>query len=285
MIKPGLTVMAAVCLAACGSDSDSDDNKSVVINFGAGLGTEVMACGPRTTPVGSQQTQPEVKDFRLYISDVQVAGSDGQFRSVELEQNDWQHKNVALLDFEDGSASCSGGNAAMNKQLTGNVKDFSGDVAQVRFTIGVPESLNHLDRTTAASPLNIDGMTWSWAGGYKHARLDVNGWNIHLGTTGCTLDDNNQNLDCSNDRPNRPTYTLSGIDLDDDKIYFDYAALVNSADISSNMADTPLGCMSFASDSDCAPVFTAMGLDLTSGECAAAGCDSQTWVSITPLDQ
>lgn len=286
MIKPSLTLLATACLVACGGDNDSDSDgahsQAVTINFAAGLGSEAMACGERTTPVGRQQTPPEVKDFRLYISDVQVAGTDGEFHAVELEQNDWQHQNVALLDFEDGSASCSGGNAATNKQLTGMVSNIGGDVTQVRFTLGVPEALNHLDRTTALSPLNIDGMTWSWAGGYKHARLDVNGWNIHLGTTGCTLDDNNDNLDCSNDRPNRPTYTLSNLDLINDQIYFDYAALVNNADISSNATETPLGCMSSASDSDCGPIFTAMGLDLVTGECSAAGCDSQSWVSITP---
>jgi hypothetical protein len=117
-------------------------------------------------------------------------------------------------------------------------------------------------------------MTWSWAGGYKHMRLDVDGWNIHLGTTGCSLDDNNENLDCSSARPNRPVYTFENIDTESSAIVFDYAALVENSDITTDAG----GCMSGATDPECAALFTNLGLDVTTGECASEGCDSQNWV-------
>lgn len=276
-------LMLGVLLAACGGDDSNKDNgpQALTINFAANVGSAELICGENTTTVGTANagngSLPTIKDFRLYISAVQVAGRDGKFVDVELDQNDWQHQNVALLDFEDGRSACTSGTQPTNKSIRGMIP--SGEYTQLRFTIGVPEALNHLDRTTAPSPLNIDGMTWSWAGGYKHARLDVNGWNIHLGTTGCTLADNNiENLDCSADRPNRPTYTFNNFSADS-VVTFDYAALVSTSDITTNAAGA-VGCMSGATDPECAPLFSKMGLDITSGECAADGCDSQSWITL-----
>ena len=276
-------LMLAALLAACGGDdNDNKDNgpQAVTINFAAKVGSADLTCGENTTMVGTANSGngslPIIKDFRLYISSVQVAGNDGEFVNVELDQNDWQHQNVALLDFEDGSATCSSGTTATHNSISGKIP--AGEYTQLRFTLGVPQELNHLDRTTAPSPLNIDGMTWSWAGGYKHARMDVAGWNIHLGTTGCTLDSNNENLDCSADRPNRPTYTFNNFSADS-VVTFDYAELVSTSDITSN-ANGALGCMSGETDAECAPLFSKMGLDITSGECAADGCDSQSWITL-----
>lgn len=275
----------ATLLAACGGEDNNNETQNatqpVVLSFAAKVGADDLVCGENTTLVGTANSGngslPTVKDFRLYISSLQVATDSGEFVDVALDQTDWQYQNVALIDFEDGSSTCSSGTTAMHKNISGTVP--AGQYSRVRFTIGVPQELNHLDRTSAASPLNIDGMTWSWAGGYKHARMDVNGWNIHLGTTGCTLDANNENLDCSNDRPNRPTYTFNAVDLKNSVITLDYAALVSTSDITAN-AGGAVGCMSAETDPECAPLFSKLGLDVTSGECAAGGCDTQGWVTV-----
>lgn len=286
----GLSLIALTSLlTACGGSSDNNDDgvkeRAVSLNFAAMVGATPVSCGEITSElVGTANdgngSSPDIKDFRLYISDVEVAGDDGVFVAVELEQNDWQYQNVALLDFEDGSSSCTAGTQETNAMITGqaSVKPIS----QVRFTIGVPEALNHLDAATAQSPLNLSGLHWNWAGGYKHIRMDVTGWNIHLGTTGCTLDDNNQNLDCSNARDNRPVYTFADFNQADDTISFDYAQLVKDNDITTNTQDTPPGCMSAGSDPECAGIFGNLGLNVMSGQCAdtSEGCDSQTWVSL-----
>ena len=279
----------ALILGACGGDSSDDNNgvttRNVSLDFAAMVGTTSVACGEMTgelvgTANDGNGSSPDIKDFRLYISSVQVAGDDGEFVDVTLDQTDWQYQNVALLDFEDGSSSCTSGTIQTNTQITGSAEVMP--ITQVRFTVGVPEQLNHLDASTAASPLNLSGMHWNWAGGYKHMRLDVAGWNIHLGTTGCTLDENNTNLDCSKARPNRPVYSFDRFSQEDDTITLDYAALVKDSDITTNTEDTPPGCMSAGSDPECAEIFSNLGLNVTTGECADAddGCDSQTWVSI-----
>lgn len=266
-----------------GSDDETTVTKDISLNVSAVVGATSVACGELTdvlvgTGNEGNGSAPNIEDFRLYVSDVQVATDDGEFVDLELTQNDWQHDNVALLDFEDATSSCASGTSATNKTIDGTLEGLSSDeYTRVRFTIGVPEALNHLDRTTAVSPLNIDGMTWSWAGGYKHMRLDVDGWNIHLGTTGCSLDDNNDNLDCSSARPNRPVYTFENIDTESSAIVFDYAALVEDSDITTD-AGGATGCMSDVTDPECAALFTNLGLDVTTGECASEGCDSQNWV-------
>lgn len=284
--KPLIAALSALMLVACGSDDDSSSNKTrnISLKFSASVGAETAACGVNTTLVGSGNsgngTAPDIKDFRLYISGLQVATASGDFVDVTLTESDWQQASVALLDFEDGSSSCSSGTAETRMLIEGTVPEA--DYSRVRFTIGVPEALNHLNQETATAPLNISGLHWNWAGGYKHARIDVAGWNIHLATTGCTLDDNNENLDCSNARPNRPTYTLDNVDLEDSTINFDYAELVSGADITFNTDQTPTGCMSAASDPECATLFTNLGLDVTSGQCLSGtdGCDTQTWVTV-----
>ncbi|WP_369856985.1 MbnP family copper-binding protein [Candidatus Thalassolituus haligoni] len=280
---------ASVLLVGCGSDSGSDKDSATAdssasysLPFSASVGAEPLACGERTTLAGNANegngSLPQISDFRLYISDVQLATANGDFVSLTLDQTDWQYNNVALLDFEDGTSTCTASTTATNRVISGTAP--AADYSRVRFTLGVPEELNHLDRATALSPLNIDGLTWSWAGGYKHARMDIVGWNIHLGTTGCTLDENNTNLDCSNARPNRPTYTFASLTPGSSTINFDYAALVAGSDLSSNTEGTAIGCMSSADDPECEALFTRMGLDVTTGQCLADGCDSQSWVTV-----
>ena len=280
--KPLIAALSTLMLVACGSDDDSK-TQDVSLKFSASVSAEAVACGTRTTLVGKGNsgngTAPDVKDFRLYVSDVQVATATGEFVSVKLAESDWQQKNVALLDFEDGTSSCTAGTSETRLVVEGTAPEA--DYSRVRFTIGVPEALNHLNQETATAPLNTGGLYWSWAGGYKHARIDVAGWNIHLATTGCTLDNNNENLDCSKSRPNRPTYTLENVDLASSTINFDYAELVSGADISTDTGGAK-GCMSSASDPECATLFTNLGLDLTTGQCQGGtdSCDTQTWVTV-----
>ena len=293
--KPLIAALSALMLVACGSDDDSSSNntpnsqpeqpttQNISLKFSASVGAEAVACGTSTTLVGNGNggngTAPDIKDFRLYVSDVQVATATGEFVAVTLAESDWQQERVALLDFEDGTSSCSAGTSETRLVVEGTAP--TADYSRVRFTIGVPEALNHLNQETASAPLNIGGLHWNWAGGYKHARIDVAGWNIHLATTGCTLDDNNENLDCSNARPNRPTYTLDNVDLEDSTINFDYAELVSGADISTDQGGKP-GCMSAAADPECATLFTNLGLNVTTGQCldGADGCDVQSWVTV-----
>jgi hypothetical protein len=98
--------------------------------------------------------------------------ADGKAIPVQLDQDGlWQYKNLAMLDFEDGTSSCSNGNAGMHKQVTGTVP--AGSYTGLRFTVGVPFELDHIYAASAPSPLNMTAMFWSWQGGYKFVKAEI----------------------------------------------------------------------------------------------------------------
>ncbi len=170
---------------------------------------------------------------------------------------------MALIDLEDGSGTCSNGTKETNRAVV--IKAPKGKFSGVKFVIGVPEELNHLDPTLQPSPLNITRMMWSWQLGFKFARIDTgttgrpNGYVLHLGSTNCTRD-NQGEITCA--RPNRPEFVFERFDLKKDVVTFDLKALFAGANVDINQEKTSAGCMSFEGDSDCLPVFTNLGLSI-----------------------
>lgn len=291
--KTLVSITLCSLLAACGgsdnsssgaSTTDSKTSQEVAIQFAARVGNEEIRCeAMNNSVVGTANSQPTFSDVRMYISEVALINEQGEAVSVELTQDGkWQYQNVALLDFETGSGSCANGNEDTNHMIRGKVPQ--GKYTSLRFTLGVPAELNHygIDGDDAVSPLDVTGMNWSWQKGHKHLRMDVAGWNIHLGTTGCEVTDANAEVvDCAGSRPNRPQYQLDNFNLATNKVVFDYQKLVANSDISKNTDATPLGCMSASSDPDCQGVFDNLGLDLITGQCIAGNCStSQSWVSV-----
>ena len=131
----------------------------------------------------------------------------------------------------------------------------------MRFTLGVPQELNHADQAVAASPLNITGMWWSWQGGYKFLKIDgrVPGGQdteprlFHLGSTQCEPD--GDSYSCGN--INRPSFEVAA--TADQTIPFDVATLFDGAHLDADDGG-PAGCMSGADDPDCAPLFGNLGI-------------------------
>ncbi|UYI48145.1 metallo-mystery pair system four-Cys motif protein [Vibrio natriegens] len=289
--KALITALSFGLLTACNGGSDSSSPataepaiQNVTLEFTTRVGEQDIQCQLMDTAIaGVKNTQPEFTDVRMYISEIELLDDDGAATPLELIQDGkWQYQNVALLDFETGTNSCANGNEALNHQITGQVPQ--GNYTGVRFTLGVPAELNHvgIDGDDAISPLDVMGMNWSWQNGHKHLRIDVAGWNIHLGTTGCeVIDSNTETVDCDSSRPNHPSYQFDDFNPSTNVIVFDYQRLVANSDITFNTADTPLGCMSSSVDPECQGVFDNLGLDLVTGECNAGDCSSsQSWVSV-----
>lgn len=230
--------------------------------------------------VGSTNVRAQLADARLFVSGLQVRDVDGEWVDLELEDSIWQRNGVALLDFEDGTGACAdSGTDEMNQTIYGNVPTGDG-FDGLRFQVGVPFALNHNDNATAPPPFNVAGMFWNWRGGYKFVRVDWtvdggNRWNVHIGSTGCGGGPPTVAPDAACARSNVATIELTGFDPRSRRIEIDFATLIDAADLTANVVDSPPGCMSNPMESsDCNPVFNNLGLDFDSGACID-GCVSQ----------
>jgi len=296
-VRP-LSFVAAVAVlplsgAGCAGEDGTEPNPSpdaapiaLRLDFAAVVGDEAAACGQTYTQLGANGHTAELADARMYVSNVELQSDAGEWVGLTLDETDWQTANIALVDFEDGTAGCSdSGTADTNTTLTGTIADDT--YTAVRFDIGVPFEKNHLDNATADSPLNAPGMFWVWQTGYKFARFDLlvdegdlARWNVHVGSTQCTSDARTEAPDEPCARSNRSHVVLDDFDVDADEIVFDIGALVQNADLGTNLVDTPPGCMSSPMEADdCSPVFSDMGLDFASGDCVD-GCDAQSILSV-----
>jgi uncharacterized repeat protein (TIGR04052 family) len=284
------TLALTLALAACsesraerlpvdgGSDAgDVDvDTPNFTLRFRAMAGDALAKCGEAYAAFGESGTDvAELLDLRFYVHDVALKNADGAFVPMAIvDEAPWQSSGVALLDFEDATGACANGTEATRHFITGVLPE--GEYTGVRFTVGVPFDLNHLDVTLAPSPLNLTRLYWNWRGGYVFLRVDLQtvpegealpaGFHVHLGSTGCTSDAANvaPEEECMN--PNRPTITLEEFDPAHDVVVLDVAAMLEGVDLSFNTEGSALGCMSAPTDPECLVPMTRLGLPFGEAE-------------------
>jgi uncharacterized repeat protein (TIGR04052 family) len=225
--------------------------------------------------LGSDAVDVTFLDARFYVQDVVlIAGAD--FRPVTLDENAFQRGRVALMDFENGDTdSCDTGSVDTHTTLTGRVSSLDG-VTGISFLVGVPEDQNHLDVATAASPLDVQAMYWSWTGGYKFLKVDVavdaSGRTsfFHLGSSVCAGEPGLAT--CQNQ--NRVAVELDGFAVDKG-VAIDFARIFDGIALDeAPVADDPVkGCMSGPTDPECTTSFSQL-LGLNHGEVNAVGPQS-----------
>lgn len=237
--------------------------RPVAIEFQAVVGDRTFNCNDSYEGIGATNSKMTITDFRLYLQNVRLIDDHGREVSVKLTSDgNFQTAAVALLDFENGEGNCAGGTKELNTVIRGEVAP--GKYVGLKFQIGVPEELNHLDPTLQPSPLNISKLMWSWQMGYKFARIDTkttgrpNGYVLHLGSTECESEAANGQTKCG--RENRPEFTFDRFNAATDVVKVDLKALFAGANVDVNQEKTAAGCMSFEGDSDCAPIFKNLGL-------------------------
>jgi uncharacterized repeat protein (TIGR04052 family) len=276
-MKQLFTTAAALALAACSTVPTAPKTAQVSLNFAAQINGQPFACGQRYDGVGTTGSSITPSDFRMYVSEVKLLRQDGSAVPVQLAQDGiWQHQNVALIDFENGTGPCRNGTTATNTAVRGQVP--AGDYVGVELTVGVPFAQNHQDPTVAPAPLNSTAMFWNWQGGYKFIKFDttssgistdkpaapnvmgpVTRYSVHLGSTACAGDSKTQAPSaCQN--PNRMTVRLNQFDLAKNTVVVDMGAVLAQANVDVNAKGTSPGCMSFLKDADCPPVMNALGL-------------------------
>lgn len=261
-----LAAALTAALTACGGSDAAPADQHIHLQFKAKVGAAAFSCGPTFTGLGAAGDQTfTAKDFRLYVHDVRLVTAAGAETPVTLiDGAPWQRAGVALLDFEDASGACAAtGTAATNTEL--HAMAPPGSYTGLRFKVGVPEALNHLDVATAAAPLDLSALYWSWTGGYKFMRIDgtttglPTGINFHLGSTGCTVATPGDFSTVTCTTPNRLEISLSGFDHATSSVVLDAAALLSGSNLDADGGGAP-GCMSGPTDPECAPIFARIGL-------------------------
>jgi uncharacterized repeat protein (TIGR04052 family) len=282
-ILVGLGFLQALGLPA----AMAQESQAIKLRFAGAVNGVAFACGKNYPNIGTTKSTITPSDFRFFVSTVELLTLEGKAVPLALDQDGvWQHENVALVDLEDGSGPCSNGTKAMHAEVSGSAP--RGNYSGVRFTMGVPFELNHGDPTIAPSPLNITAMFWSWQGGYKFLKADMNstglaakpamhkmasghgsqsghddgeasGFSVHLGSTLCAAASRTESPSaCKN--PNRVTVSIAKFDLAKNVVVADLGAILSSANVDHNTPNTSPGCMSFPKDGDCPAVMSALGL-------------------------
>lgn len=276
-----LAAFAATALLTQAAAAQQD--RKVSIRFAAVVGDQPFTCGNSYEGIGATASKVTPSDFRFYISGVELIDAAGKAVPLKLDQDErWQHRDVALLDFENRTGPCLTGTQETRDIVAGTVP--AGTYRGLRFTLGVPFELNHADATIAPSPLNLTSLFWNWQAGYKFLRVDLStngrpqdikpgdvprfgdraasnrlGFAIHLGSTMCAAEGPNKApANCGN--PNRPTIEFSSFDPDKDVVLADLKSVLEGVDVDTNQAETPAGCMSTPTDGDCNPLLRNFGL-------------------------
>ncbi len=260
MKRLGMVMALSALALGCGDDGNAPpEAQDVALSFAAVVGEEPFVCGDTYENLGANGTPLVLSDFRFYVQDVALKNAVGAWVPVQLEENSFQNSGVALLDFEDGCGEL--GTPELNERVRGTVPP--GDYDGLRFKMGVPFEINHVNSATAPSPLNLTSLFWNWQGGYKFLRIDSGqfsetDWRMHLGSTGCEGDPMVGGVtSCANG--NRVEVEFAAFDASSSTVVADYAALVEGAALDDDVA-ADAGCMSKPADTDCGPLFANLGL-------------------------
>jgi uncharacterized repeat protein (TIGR04052 family) len=289
-----LLVLSASVLLACADDDSTETNdraddaghadgndhtpdgsgagrQAITLNFAAVVGTQPLDC-TSTYSDAIARNDFALNDLRFFVSEVSLIDAAGNLYPLTMDEGtEWQNDGIALLDFEDGTGSCSNATPDTRTTITGSVAP--GEFTGVAFTVGVPQALNHVNPVEQTGPLANVALHWSWMMGYKHFQLEgsLNESGLvllHLGSRGCA---GNPPADFACSISNRPRVELMGADPGAVPIVLDLAALLAN----STPVDDEVFCMAEQS-SACEGLLRSLGLDMASGE-PISGSDSRVF--------
>ena len=252
--RPGALLLAAAAAAGCGYPG----TEPVRIEFRL-----------QSSPPAACAGVPADSSLRFYVSGPRMIDSTGAAVPVVLDdaagQGGGQH--IALVSL---SGNCGQAAVAMTSQpLFGRVA--KGRYEAVEFELGVPFELNHANPLTAAAPLNVASMFWTWQTGYKFLRLDIGtDWSFHLGSTGC-VSASAVRPPQSCRRPNMATIRVPVEAAARSVVTVDLDALLAGIDIGG--ADNCAAA--YGERAPCRQLLGRLGLDPGTGQCRD-GCAGQT---------
>jgi uncharacterized repeat protein (TIGR04052 family) len=236
--------------------------------------------------MGSTGVAADVKDLRFYITNLALVNDKGVAVAVKLDASKWQltqgTETVSLIDLEDATGACAtaANTADTNAVITGTVP--GGTYVGLKATVGVPEAMNHSAAAGGVPPLDSTALLWSWQTGRKFTKIELNPmgglskpdgtsiatYNLHIGSTGCTpkLDAAGVAIPntgtCTN--LNMADFSLAAFDMATQKVALDLGQLFKTSNLTKENGGAP-GCMSGATDPECAVIFTELQVSYGSG--------------------
>lgn len=249
-------------------------SQPVRIRFAAKINGAPFDCTKKYTHVGRTSAVYEPQDFRMYLSHVSLVRAGGERVAVELRDDGmWQKQGVVLLDFEDAKGSCQNGTPQTHSVVIGDVAPHD-DYTGLAFSMSVPFELDHQDASAAGPPFDQAGLFWGWQAGYKFLTLDgridgSHGHSVHIASTGCQMDQPGHVQSCR--APNEMSVELRAFRAEHNTVVVDAGALLAQSVLepaarpkekgkAHASVALPNGCMSEPYNSNCAPIFDALGL-------------------------
>ena len=254
-------LILAIALSGCGGSSAPNYS----IEFKPLVGGMPFSCTGSYSGIGTTQTTIAPLDFRMYVHGVNLVRADGTQVPLALEQDGkWQADDIAYLDFEDGTGTCMTGSPETNFKVSGTAPVHD-DYNAVVFTVGLPSDHDHLDAAVAKAPLNQPAMWWSWVGGYRYVKLEVQStqnpvWYFHVGAEDCSQA-SSAGIDCK--YPDLALISLANFTAGKTQIALDLATLFADSNLDAQAdtaADGIPGCMSSPGDPECPPLYAKLGL-------------------------
>ncbi|SMF81998.1 MbnP family copper-binding protein [Pseudobacteriovorax antillogorgiicola] len=249
-MKKTIGLVAAFALTACNFDSNEEaapqQSNEVMIPFSMTVNDRPASCGESYSGLSLSSATLELRDLRFFVHDVRLVQDDGLEVKVNLEADyRWQTDRLALLDFtsDDSNACADRGTSGTRAFLKGQA-DISKPTEKLRFKVGVPPELNHLNAPSLEAPLNEPGMWWSWAGGFRFFKADfisqtretnVERYSLHTGAVGCTAESIEGPYKCANDMIAEVEIDFN---LNEDQVNIDLGRILSSFDL-----NTGRGCM------------------------------------------
>lgn len=197
------------------------------------------------------------KQLQFFIHGVEVNTQENGWQPWLMTTNEHQTSNVALL-----GETCNEQNEQSYWQLELTALDESLAITDIRFTLGVPFELNHLNPLTQPSPLNDSSMFWGWQGGHKFMRTELasqsDDWLFHLGSTGCKALSPVRAPKSECLQPNRVVVSLP-FATQTTVIEFDLAVLIRGIELTRKNS-----CQSAVDEESCKVLFKNIGMNSNS---------------------
>jgi uncharacterized repeat protein (TIGR04052 family) len=235
-------------LSSCDNSGKLTRTSNKEITFQPAHNGETLNCD---SVIPHSAKQWHYTQLQFFISAIELKNNQGVWQKATLLKSAFQTYNVALLGEQ-----CSNINAKNNANwlLKFNDKTNLANITSIRFDLGLPFAINHLNPLTQESPLNIPTMFWGWQKGHKFLRLEMassnNNWLFHLGSVGCKAASplRAPKQECL--YPNRYTFELP-INKGHNQIQLELSALLSNITIAEQTS-----CQSSPDKTSCLTLFT-----------------------------